>query len=985
MLLLMIQAACSGCSPTEPRAAVAIQQAKSALAKGQFVRAEQLAALVPSSDSEWVTARMIAGEAAARAGRNADAIQHYLELGASGSARNAAQGQFFAGEIYRDLGRLTDADAAYRAVLQHDPDNAAAHERRAFLKSVSGQPWEALAHYWFLVRSGTADVSELILLADLDRPLENRQFVEACARKAPDDHLVQLGLAAHDFWEGKSEAAERRLNSLLATDPHLIAGQAMLGELLLDRGDAEFTAWHRSLPEGGSSSPDIWCIRGMWARRKGELRIAVRCFWEAVRLAPTHRRATYQLGQVLAALGEASADSVARQSEELIQLTQAVDSVVRTQFQIESSYRRTAELLEQLGRVWEACAWALVAERRFADAAWPAQIYARLAAGLNDDLPLTVDSANLAVRYDLSQFPDHRQLLPAGTSEPGPGGARSRLVRGRPDSAPAVGSIRFIDESAEAGVDFVYFSGPDPSTSGVRMLEQTGGGVAVLDFDGDGRPDLYFSNGSEWEHGAEAPTPSDRHLDRMYRNLGASFTDVTLPSGLGDRSFGQGCSVGDIDNDGFPDLYVANIGRNRLFTNNGDGTFTDITERSGLQEISWTASCVVVDLNADGNPDLFDVTYLTGPEVYQRICEGRACSPNVFQGLPDRLHVSRGDGTFESMSIDAPTDHSKGLGLVAADLYDRGRPSLLIANDQVPNFLLRNYAADNRFNVRLQNDALHVGVAFNEDGLAMGSMGIAADDANGDGRLDFFMTTFSNESSTLYLQDADGLYVDATRASGLRAATWPFIGWGTQFLDADLDGEPDLVAVNGHVDEYDMRPQFFRNVGRGQFVELPADAAGPFFEKQYRGRGLARLDWNGDGRMDFVVSNIGQSAALVTNRSNRNGRFVNVRLHATATARDAIGSVVTVFASGRRWTKQLVAGDGYMASNERVLQFGLGPAEQVMELTVAWPSGLHSLVRDVPADVTVELLEGSSRGLLRRSPGSETENVPVSLVLPDGR
>jgi len=973
-LVLIVAWLAWGCGPASLPPAAALREAKQALAHGDFSRAEQLAALVPRSDTNWAAARITAGEAATRAGRLPDALQHYLALAESSEPRSAAQGRFFSGEAYRDLGRLADADAAYRAVLQSDPGNAATHERLAFLASVTGRVWEAVPHYWFLVRSGTADVSELVLLADSDRPLENRQFIEKCARNAPDDQLVQLGLAAHDFWEGHTDEAERRLNTLIAMDPTLLGGQVMLGELLLDRGDEAFTAWHARLPPSAVTSPDIWCIRGFWARRKGELRSAVRCFWEAIRLAPTHRRATYQLGQVLTALGEPSGDEVGRRADQLIQLTQALDGAVRTQFQSEKHFQQAADLLEQMGRVWEACAWALAAEKQFPDAAWPGQVFARLAGKLNDDLPLTVDAANLALRYDLSSFPDDRALLPAIAAHPEIGALRSGVLD-RTTPPPGRATVKFIDEAATAGIDFVYFSGPDLATSGVRMQEQTGGGVAVLDFDGDGRPDLYFTNGTEWEHDAEVPTPSDRYLDRIYRNLGATFTDVTLQAGLGDRGFGQGCSAGDFDDDGFPDLYVANIGRNRLFANNGDGTFADVTDRSGLSGETWTASCVIVDLNADGFPDLFDVTYLTGPGIYQRICQGRACSPNVFDGLPDRMHISRQDGTFESVAVDEPHEHSKGLGILAADLHERGRPSLLIANDQVPNFLLKNVRSDDWFNLRLNNDALHAGVAFNEDGLAMGSMGIAADDANGDGRLDFFITTFSNESDTLYLQDAASLFIDATRTSGLRAPSWPFIGWGTQFLDADLDGKPDLVATNGHVDEYHMRPQFFRNLGGGRFDELLAADAGPYFAKEYRGRGLARLDWNGDGRMDFVVSNIAQPAALVTNQSTGVGRFLNVRLHATSTSRDAIGSIVTVAVPGRSWTKQLVAGDGYMASNERMLQFGLGEADQVSKLTVDWPSGARTTVDDLPVNATVELVEGSRRGLIREDTESTSHSA----------
>ncbi len=964
-----------GCGPAAPPPVAALRQAKQALAEGDFSRAEQLAALVPRSHTDWAAARLTAGEAATRAGHLSDALHHFLAAAESPERGMSAQGRFHAGETYRQLGRLSEADDAYRAVLKLDPQNAATHERLAFLTSLTGRSWDALPHYWFLVRSGTAEPIELMLLADPDRPLEHREFIEECARKAPDDRLVQLGLAAHAFWEAKSDEALTILDKLMPAEPQLLSGQAMMGELLLDRGTAAFARWHARLPSTASTSPDIWFVRGLWARRHGELRVAARCFWEAIHLAPSHRRATYHLGQVLTALGEDAGDVVVRKADQLIRLTQIIDHAVRAQFRNDNSFHEAADVLEQLGRVWEACAWAVAAERRFPDAEWPAEVYARLGAMLNDDLPLTLAEANLALRYDFSQFPDHRQLFADGAAESG------APLRGGPADAPAAAAtgaaIRFVDQAAEAGIDFTYFCGPDPSTRSVRMFEQTGGGVAVLDFDGDGRPDLYFTNGAVWEHDAEAPTPSARYVDQIYRNRGTAFVDVTHAAGLGDPGFGQGCSAGDFNNDGFPDLYVANIGLNRLFANNGDGTFTDVTDRSGLAGETWTSSCVIVDLNADGFPDLFDVTYLAGPGVYQRICRDRACSPKVFNGIPDRLHVSRGDGTFQSVSIDVAPESSKGLGIVAADLSDRGRPFLFISNDQVPNFLLRNFPTQDRWNIRLEDSALHMGLAFNEDGLATASMGIAADDADGDGRLDFFVTTFNNEASVLYLQDASGLFVDATKPAGLRGPTWPFVGWGTQFLDADLDGNPDLVAANGHVDEYPMRPQFFHNQGGGRFSELLVDQAGPYFGRQYAGRGLARLDWNGDGRMDFAVSNIDQPAALATNQTTGGGRFLNIRLHATASARDAIGAVANVEAAGRRRMKQLTAGDGYMATNERLLQFGLGAADQVTELTIDWPSGGQTTVRNLPVNATVELVEGAPHGLVRADQESSSKSVIV--------
>ncbi|MFG0333717.1 MAG: CRTAC1 family protein, partial [Maioricimonas sp. JB049] len=348
---------------------------------------------------------------------------------------------------------------------------------------------------------------------------------------------------------------------------------------------------------------------------------------------------------------------------------------------------------------------------------------------------------------------------------------------------------------------------------------------------------------------------------------------------------------------------------------------------------------------------------------------------------PDRVLIGRGDGTFAPASIEAETGNAKGLGVVTLFREEQKRPSLFIANDQTANFFLQPPGkAGAAF--ALSDTAFLTGLAFDVNGTALACMGIAAADVDGNGTTDLFVTNFRDESNTLYLQDPSGLFLDATTAMGLHSASVPYVGWGTQFLDADLDGNPDIVLVNGHVDdyrdeggEYHMRPQFFRNRGDGRFEERNAADVGDWFSRKFLGRGLARLDWNRDGRMDFAVSNIGDRASLMTNTSESVGHFVNVRLHATATARDAIGTRVTVKAGDRERSRTLLAGDGYMASNERVLQFGLGAAESTT-VRIEWPSGRVTVLEDVPVDVTLELVEGSPVGTLWR--GTDPGPLPVS-------
>lgn len=946
------------------------------MVNGDFRSAERSALTIPRDHPDRDAALAVAGEAAAKDHRAEDAVGHYQALAKRQRQSGALPlGLFYAAEAYRDAGRLADAESLYRQFLQFAPQHMLTNERLAFLASISGRRWESVPYYFVLVQSGKAEITELVLFGDLDRPIEQRPYLEACAKKVPNDALVSLGLASHALWEGQAADAFSQLKKIVDASPDVIAAQAMLGELLVNARDQEFIAWHNRLPAHAEENPDIHYVRGLWARKHNQLQMAARCFWESIRRAPTNRRATFQLGQVLRSLNHPASEVVERRSKQLIQLTQRIDQSLRANSQREEPIREIALLLEQIGRLWEAAAWGIIARRDFPDATWVEPILTRIGSQLSNDLPLVLDRENLALRLDLSAYPSFQAT--SSDRQPLPSLDQSGEV-----------AIRFTE--VDSGPAFTYENGHDHATSGARMFEQNGGGVAVLDYDGDRWPDLFFPQGGTWLTGKSAPEPPGLLTDRLFRNReGQQAVDTTDAAGLIDRGYGQGATVGDFDNDGFPDLYVGNIGRNQLLHNNGDGTFTDATDSAGITSSDWTASCVMVDLNADGLPDLFDVNYLFGPQVYERICQQKACSPSVFEGAPDRLLLNRGDGTFELMTSQTPEIDGKGLGVIAFDLQERGRPSLFIANDQVPNFLLQNQATSDRYNVRLSDEAFVSGVAFNQDGLAMASMGIAADDVDGDGRMDFYVSTFKDESSMLLMQDSSGLFVDRAATAGLRAATWPFVGWGTQFLDADRDGNPDLVGVNGHVDdyrgdggEYHMRPQFFRNAGSGRFEERTAAQVGPYFEKKRLGRGLSRLDWDADGLMDFVVSNMGDPASLVMNETQGVGQFVGVRLSARQRARDAIGSIVEVRVGNRTWKKQLVAGDGYMASNERWLQFGLGEAAGVDQITVQWPSGSQTVAKNISVGETIEFIELSSRAIARTSPltsrviSVSTEPVP---------
>lgn len=950
LLLAAASVLISGCSSSDVPPAELLAQAQRALSERKYVRAEKIALQISESSPEWADAMVVAGEAATKAGRLRDALRHYRALsGHNPGSPDSVKGSFYAAEIWLELGELAAAETAYRTVIAHEPNDAATHGRLAFLLSATGRGWEARTHYWFLLKNAQPQQSELIMLADPDRPVAQLEFLRKCAEKAPDDYIVKLGLAANAIWDGQYAPAEKILREVIAAAPELTQAHAFLGELFVGADAGTFRKWYLKLPPDAEASPHICYVFGLRARIEGRLREAARSFWEAIRLVPSHRSAHLLLGQVLLALHDPAAQDFIDRAEQLAQLTRALDDVMRSEWRNERPVRQCVELFCDTGRYWEACAWCQLAHESFPQSIWPVKIFSELSPTLTSDPPQTLDSANLTVKYDFARFP--RYQPPGETS----------LAERPPSSAKA--EIRF-DGTQRPDLNFVYFNAPDPKTNGVRMFEANGGGVAVLDYDGNGRPDLFFTQGAEWPTGADEPTESAAYTDRLFRNRRDKFEDVALMSGLAGRGFGQGCATGDFDGDGFVDVYVANVGRNRLYRNNGDGTFADVTDAAGITQQVWTASCVIIDLNRDGHPDLFDVNYLQGKDLYKIICNRLACSPSNFKGAPDVVLLNRGDGSFETLDGLTPQTDAKGLGVLAFFDAPQDPPQLFIANDQVANFLLRNNTPADSTGLKLTDEAFARGVALSNLGTALGCMGVAADDVDGNGLVDLFVTNYADESNTLYLQDTPGIFNDATGAAGLMASSFQYVGWGTQFLDADLDGNPDLVIANGHVDDYRERggqyhmwPQFFRNLGRARFEQLPAAEVGDYFDHKYLGRGLVKLDWNLDGRMDFAVSNIGDPVSLVTNRSQNTGHFLNFRLHARNSPRDALGARLTLTAGDKRWTKQLTAGDGFQASNERLIQFGVAGVTQIDRIEIEWPSRSITSLSGVPVDATYEIVE----------------------------
>jgi len=502
-----------------------------------------------------------------------------------------------------------------------------------------------------------------------------------------------------------------------------------------------------------------------------------------------------------------------------------------------------------------------------------------------------------------------------------------------------------------------YCGGPTKD----HILESGGSGVAVFDYDGDGLPDIYVVNAFELD-GKRQRIP---HRNALYRNLGNwTFKDVSHEAGVDAAAWGNGVCVGDFDDDGRLDLYVTNWGRNLLFRNNGDGTFTDRAVQAGVAAGGWSTGCTFFDADGDGDLDLYVARYVsaTWDDVVkaQRTMTWRGgpkvmVGPTGLPGEADLFFENRGDGTFvEASEAHGLTDAARGygFGVLATDYDDDGRVDLFVANDSTPNFLYHNQG-----NGRFESVGLLSGVAVNAEGRAQAGMGVDAADYDNDGWLDLVLTTFAHDTKTLYRNLGNALFEDASRAAGLAAPSFEPMGWGVAFFDADLDGRPDLFIANGHIypnvgdfpelhESFRQKNQLFINEG-GTLRDV-SDTAGPGLMVQKASRGLAVGDFDGDGDLDLVVTNMDDVPTLLENRQQTGNHWVAFRLQKPGRNRFGIGARVTVQGGGARQVREVRSGGSYLSQNDLLAHFGLGSYAGSVNVEVRMPGGARWRWKEMP-------------------------------------
>ena len=509
------------------------------------------------------------------------------------------------------------------------------------------------------------------------------------------------------------------------------------------------------------------------------------------------------------------------------------------------------------------------------------------------------------------------------------------------------------------------FQHTDGASGEKYFLEPLGSGVALFDYDNDNDLDLYFVNGNS----LQSSDTNNSYRNRLFRNDDTDFVDITDLAGVGDTGYGLGCCVGDYNNDGFLDLYVANFGANVLYQNKGDGTFTDVARQAKVDGNQLSSSCAFADYDNDGDLDLYTVNYVQfnleeNPKcTYQGV--STYCTPEALPGQSDSFFRNNGDGTFsditQSAGLFAPT--GKGLGVVWGDYDNDGDPDIFVANDTTPNFLYQNNGKGT-----FQNIALFAGVALSMEGRPYSGMGTNFGDFDNDGDLDIVVTNFQDQTNSLYQNEQNAFFNEVSFSTGIGEKSLPYLAWGVDFVDLNNDGWQDLFIANGHLDHnisdidpigtYAQRNQVFMNQKGRAFI----DQSTTMLEQKQVSRGSAFGDLDNDGDIDIVVSNLNDHPVILWNVTEHTSNWFILKLIGTSDNQSAIGTRVKIKVDQQIQIREVKSGSGYLSQSDLRLHFGLGQAKQIDQLEIHWPNGTTQQLNRVPGNqiltVTQEKLSG---------------------------
>jgi tetratricopeptide (TPR) repeat protein len=904
-------------------------------------------------------ALMLALQIHSDAGRFCEAAEVAYKL-AGVDPRNAIDVLLRAFDLNLRCGNFPAAEASLNDALERAPRDPRVRRLLVQLLNAQGRRHEATEHVIELMRLRAIGPQEMLSLIDVSGPFLIVSFDPFVKDSEPT--LFSLG-AARTMYVAKNtdpKAVLAMLQGVREKFPESTAAAAFHGRVLAETGRVdEFAKWLQKLPPGIDQQPEYWSSLGKWLAQTERHEPAIRSFGEALRLDPSDRESLRAMIRSLELVGEE------KQAFELRQRLTVLDQIFRTAKTADAQQSAwISDRLLEFVRPWESVSWLLFAAEK------AGQVRQQLPELHERHVEITAwEQSSTAERirdvrlermlgFKIERWPLPDLNVPTAPTKPTP---IANLNTG----------LQFADVAGEAGIETTFQSG-FPVDGGIFYAYQTnGGGLAALDYDLDGRCDLYLG-----QSGGKPNDPSGSTANQLFRLLpDQRYQEVTEPSLTGDKSFGQGVCAGDVNQDGFPDLLVANIGVNVVYLNQGDGTFRVAGDLISEQVENWTSSIGLGDLDGDQLPEIIEINYIDDPQAFVVECEDdhTACQPQRFQAAADRILKSAPDGTFRPwQGVPGIGDSPKlGFGLVIANFDRKHGNDFFVSNDgDLNHYWTSTPAADPPADPRAGKYALVEaagvrGCSIGRAGNAQACMGIAAGDFNRDGTLDLHITNFHNEPVNLYMQTKSGFFSDEVLKYGLQEPSFAVLGFGTQTADFDNDGWLDIAVLNGHVFDaqhlgipYKMKSQLFRGSPQG-FAWQDQPSAGAYWQTAQLGRTLAMLDWNRDGRMDLISNHLDSPVALLQNNSPA-ANWLQLELVGVGSERDAIAAEVVVKTAGESWTAWQTGGDGVMCSNEAVVHIGLGTVTSIDSVQVSWPSGTTQTFADVQPNTRYLAVEGEA-------------------------
>lgn len=862
------------------------------------------------------------------------------------------------------LERYGEAERRFLKVLQRVPEATPARRQLAFLLNRQGRRHEAAQHIRELCKLGDVRQDELHALIALSHAMYDDPDR---ARDGPRDRVVYApigpaGTARKLFTDGQFVAAAAEIHELVDSGDAPPAVTALYGRAVAEAQDDErFQWWLTKTDERTRAFADYWAALGTVLISERRFQEATRALLEAVDRDPTDLHSVGRLVQTFSTLGDEPA------SMRWFARWEAINESIKANNRVSQSYppdpdaiAELAERLQGLDRPLEALLWRSLEGhyRGTLESILPQLIAERgQLVAANQAFPAP---SQRRCEIDLNEFPLPDIKVAAVVANPS---------RRPPPARQELTAASFKNIAAEVGLDHAYQVAAAAQKNGFAIYQTYGGAVVVLDYDQDGNSDLYFSQG-----GSDPPSFRGPQANQLFRNVvdsartesGNRLLEVTGSSGTGDNRYSLGATAGDWNQDGFPDIVVANLGEDSLWINNGDGTFARQAIVAPNDADRVPTSVAMADLNGDRCPDILELAYVDDPDMIylpRRNEKGEvlnAMSPLQYDPGHDRIceNDGRGGMSIRPFTTD-PNDIRTGLGVIVTDiLQDQPGNEIFVGNDLYPDHLwVRDHQTGTWSDV-----APAVGCAFGIRGSKTASMGIAAGDFDQSGTVDLHITNYQDRNASLFMNQGQS-FVERNVQYGLAADSQAVLGFGSQAIDYDNDGDRDLVATNGHIEQslsitapFEQPAQLFANLG-GRFQLVDVKDPSGYWDAGHLGRGLARLDFNRDGREDFAITHLGERSALLINQTDTSNHWLQLRLVGVASERDAIGAQIRVRYNGHEATDWLTAGDGYFCRNEAIVCFGLGDAVLAREILIRWPSGTEQRLENVAADQSWLIVE----------------------------